>query len=180
MLKMILQKSNIPIQKVKFIFLLVSISFIIISCGVYSFTGASISPEIKTISIARFPNNASLVEPTLSQKFTEALKDKFVSETNLTLVNKGGDLRIDGEIVNYSVLPVAIQANETAALNRLTIIVKVKYINTFDESKDFESKFSRFEEYPSSENLANVQETLINQINSMLVEDIFNKAVVNW
>lgn len=150
-------------------------------CGVYSFTGASISPEIKTISIQRFPNNAQLVEPTLSEKITVALKDKFMSQTNLTLVDRGGDLRIDGSITGYGTSPVAIQANQTAAKNRLTITVRVNYTNTFDESKDFiNTNFSRYQDYPSNQNLADVQTALIDEIVEMLVDDIFNKAVVNW
>ena len=149
-------------------------------CGVYSFTGASISPDTKTISIDRFPNNAMTVEPTLSQKFTDALRDKFQRETNLTLLTKGGDLHIEGSITGYRTSPVAIQSNETAAMNRLTITVEVTFTNTVDDSKSYKSSFSRYEDYPSTQNLSDVQETLIDQINEMLIQDIFDKAVVNW
>lgn len=149
-------------------------------CGVYSFTGASISPETKTISIQRFPNNAMTVEPTLSQKFTDALRDKFSRETNLTVIDKSGDLQIEGAITGYRTSPVAIQGDETAALNRLTITIEVTFVNTIDDSKSFKSTFSRFEDYPSTQNLNEVQETLIDQINEVLVQDIFDKAVVNW
>lgn len=150
------------------------------ACGVYSFTGASISPDTKTISIDRFPNNALTVEPTLSQKFTDALKDKFVNETQLILLNKGGDLQIDGAIIGYRTSPVAIQGDETAALNRLTITVEVNFVNNIDDSKSYKTTFSRFEDYSSSQNLNDVQETLIDLINEMLIQDIFDKAVVNW
>lgn len=150
------------------------------SCGVYSFTGASIPPEAETISILTFPNNADLVQPTLSQEFTNALREKFSSQTNLIEVNRNGDLHIEGEITGYSTRPQAIQGDEQAALNRLTITVKVRYFNTFDEDKNFESTFSRFADYPSSQNLSTVEEGLIQEINEALVEDIFNKAVVNW
>lgn len=163
------------------IILLFSVLTILLSgCGIYSFTGASIPPEAKTVSIKYFPNNASLVEPTLSQTFTDALKDKFVSQTTLILVQRNGDLRLEGEITGYSTKPIAITGDQTAALNRLTITVKVKYVNTFDETKNFESSFNRYEDYPSNKNLADVQETLIIQINEMLIEDVFNKSVVNW
>lgn len=164
----------------KIIFFFSALTFLLSGCGIYSFTGASIPPEAKTVSIKYFPNNASLVEPTLSQIFTDALKDKFVSQTTLILVQKNGDLRLEGEITGYSTKPIAITGDQTAALNRLTITVKVKYVNTFDETKNFESSFNRYEDYPSSRNLSDVQETLITQINEMLIEDIFNKAVVNW
>jgi hypothetical protein len=149
-------------------------------CKVYSFTGASISPETKTISIQRFPNNAMTVEPTLSQKFTDAMRDKFTSETNLIMLNKGGDLQIEGAITGYRTSPVAIQANETAAMNRLTITVDVTFVNTQDDSQNFKSNFSRYVDYPSTQNLNEVQDILIDQINEMLIQDIFNKAVVNW
>lgn len=150
-------------------------------CSVnYSFTGASIPPEVKTINIKYFTNNASLVEPTLSQKLTDAMKDKFESETNLIIVTTGGDLVLEGIITSYKTQPVAIQGNDQAALNRLTISIDVSYDNTFDEKMSFESGFSRYADYESSRNLADVQESLMEEINQMLVEDVFNKAVINW
>lgn len=154
--------------------------WLLAGCGVYSFTGASISPEVETISIDYFPNKAPLIQPTLSQAFTDALKDKFINETNLDLVADNGDLHIEGEITEYSAQPQAIQGNEIAALNRLKITVKVKFINKYDEKQNFESSFSRFQDYESALTLAEVEETLIQQINEELVQDIFNKAVVNW
>lgn len=150
------------------------------SCGVYSFTGASISPEIKTVSIGFFQNRASIVQPSLSQLFTEKMKDKFVSQTTLTLTNGPGDLQFEGSITDYFTQPTAIQGNEQAALNRLTINVKVKFVNTKDEKQSFESSFSRFADYDSRKNLATVESELINEICNQLVDDIFNKAVINW
>jgi hypothetical protein len=149
-------------------------------CGVYSFTGASIPPGTKTISIAYFPNRALMVQPTLSQRFTDALKDKFVSETSLDLVNEGGDMEIEGEITQYIANPVAIQGNEQAALTRLSITVNVRFVNHLDEKSNFETGFTRFQDYESTKNLADVEDDLIDMINSELVQDIFNKAVVNW
>ena len=146
----------------------------------YSFTGASIPPDVKTISVKYFPNNASLVVPSLSQKITDGFRDKFTSETNLVMINDGGDLILEGSITDYQTSPVAIQENDQAALNRLTITIDVVYTNTKDENLSFESKFSRYVDYSSSQNLTDVQEGLIEEINQMLIEDVFNKAVVNW
>lgn len=160
--------------------LLLTSCLAITGCGVYSFTGASISPEIKTISIASFPNQASLVQPSLSQVFTEKLKDKFVSQTNLTQINSSGDISFEGYISDYNSQPTAIQGNEQAALNRLTITVKVKFINTKDEKQNFESSFSRFADYDSKQNLSTVENQLISEICNQLVDDIFNKAMINW
>ena len=160
--------------------LLLTSCLAITGCGVYSFTGASISPEIKTISIASFPNQASLVQPSLSQVFTEKLKDKFVSQTNLTQINSSGDISFEGYISDYNSQPTAIQGNEQAALNRLTITVKVKFINTKDEKQNFESSFSRFADYDSKQNLSTVESQLISEICTQLVDDIFNKAMINW
>jgi len=150
------------------------------ACGVYSFTGASISPEIKTVSISYFPNRATTIQPSLSQVFTEKMKDKFVSQTTLTLTNDPGDLQFEGYITDYFTQPTAIQGNEQAALNRLTINVKVKFVNTKDEKQSFETSFSRFADYDSQQNLALVETDLINEICNQLVDDIFNKAVINW
>lgn len=150
------------------------------SCKMYSFTGASIHPQAKTISIETFPNLAPMVNPTLSQEFTDALQDKFQSQTSLTVITSGGDYEIEGEIVGYTTTPMAIQGNETAALNRLTIAVNVRFTNKFAEKDNFEQRFSRYVDYDSSRNLSEVEQELVKQINEVLVEDIFNKAVVNW
>jgi len=153
---------------------------LISSCKIYSFTGASISPDVKTISIMHFPNQSPLVQPTLSQVFTEALKDKFTSQTNLTMVDRGGHLHLEGAIVSYSTQPVAIQSGDQAALNRLTIGVKVTFINEKDEKQNFEQTFSRYYDYDSKLSLQVVEPEAIKAITEALVEDIFNKAVVNW
>jgi hypothetical protein len=146
----------------------------------YSFTGASISPNVKTVSIAYIPNNAGLVVPTLSRTFTDALRNYFTSQTNLVLVDRSGDLNLDGAITQYVVVPVAIQGNETAAMNRLTIVVSVKFTNKTDTKQNWDQSFSRYVDYSSSYNLSSVQDGLIADITEQLVQDIFNKAVVNW
>ena len=146
----------------------------------FSFTGASISPEVKTVSIAFFPSNASLAPPTASQLFTEALKDVFLSQTNLILVQEDGDLEFEGYISNYTADPVAIQGNETAALTRVTMTVNVTFTNNVDEKQSFESPFARFEDFETSQNLSAVEDELLRSINSQLTQDIFNKAVTNW
>ncbi len=149
-------------------------------CGIYSFSGASIPAEAKTVYIGYFENKAELVEATLSQTLTDDLKNRFSSQTPLNITTQGGDLQIEGFITEYSTAPVAIQEDQ-AALNRLTITVDVTFVNVFDPSKDFEnSKFTRYEDYPSSESLNSVQEALISVIVEALVEDIFNATVVNW
>lgn len=170
-------------RQVRFIGVILGLSILLLisGCSVkYSFTGASIPPEVKTIYIQYFPNNASLVAPALSEKITNALRDKFSSETSLILVTEGGDLLLEGSIIDYRIQPVAIQDNDQAALNRLTITLDVVYTNTVDEDMSFDSKFSRYADYSSEQNLADIQEVLIEEINQMLVEDIFNKAVINW
>ena len=161
------------------LFILLSLLFIQ-GCRMYSFTGASISPDIKTVSIAFFPNRAALVQPSLSQVFTEKLKDKFVSQTNLALVNANGDLQFEGFISDYQSQPTSIQGNEQAALNRLTIAVHVTFRNTKEEKNNFDNAFSRFSDYDSKKNLSSIEPELINEICNQLVDDIFNKAVINW
>ncbi|CAN5585338.1 LptE family protein [soil metagenome] len=149
-------------------------------CGVYSFTGASISPDIKTVSIKNFPNRAALIQPSLSITFTEKLRDKFVSQTNLRLVESDADLSFEGYISDYRTTPQAIQGNQTAALNRLTITVNVKFTNAKDPKQNFEVPFSRFADYDSQKNLTDVEIALIDEIDRQLVDDIFNKSVTNW
>lgn len=146
----------------------------------YGFSGATIPPEAKTVSVQYFQNNATLAPPTLSQAFTEALRDKLSSQTRLGLVNKEGDLNFEGSIANYTTAPIAIQSSDKAAMNRLTITVIVKYSCSFDEKKNFEQTFSRFADYISTESLSVVEGDLIKEINNQLVQDIFNRALNDW
>lgn len=150
------------------------------SCGVYSFSGASIPAEAKTVSVQYFPNNAQLVNPLLSNTLTNALNDMFVNQTTLQSVAQNGDLAIEGEITGYVTSPIAITGNQTAAMNRLTVTVNVRFTNKYEESKNFEQKFSQYQDYPSNQDLNAVQDALVEQIVEDLCQDIFNKAVVNW
>lgn len=163
-------------------FLLISFLFFssLSGCGVYSFTGASISPDVKSVSIDFFPSYDPLAPADVPQAFTEALRDLFVSRTNLDLVRKSGDIRFEGYISSYQTRPVAIQGNETAAKNRLTITVNVTYTNTKDDTKSFDKAFTRFADFDATQNLADVEQTLIDEINQQLIVDVFNEAVVNW
>ena len=172
---------NIFLSLRRLLVLLALILFILPSCRVsYSFTGASISPNVKTVTIFQIPNNAGLVVPTLSRTITNALRDYFTSQTNLVLVDRNGDLTLDGAITQYVTIPVAIQSNETAAMNRLTIVMGVKFTNKTNPKQNWESTFTRFQDYSSAYNLSSVEDGLIKEITNQLVQDIFNKAVVNW
>ena len=155
-------------------------SILLFACGIYSFNGASISNDAETVSIGYFQNNASMVQPTLSNNMTESLKDQFISQTNLSLTDASGDLQFEGEITGYKVKPIAIQANETAAQNRLTISIKVTFNNTLDENQNYSQSFSHYADFDSSQDLSSVETELIDQIVEVLSENIFNKAVANW
>lgn len=165
-------------KKYNYIFLLV---MLFSSCKIdYSFTGASIATDVKTFSIKTFQNYAPLANANISQTFTEALKDVFISQTSLKLLPSGGDLKLEGSITGYTITPNAIQGDQTAATNRLTITVNVKFTNTKDQKQDFESSFSRFADYETSLNLTTIEDNLIKTINEQLTQDIFNRAVSNW
>ena len=151
------------------------------SCKInYTFTGASVSPDVKTYTVDFFPNNSSLFQPTVSQVFTEGLRDKVMSQSKLTLTNSGGDLHFEGEITNYNSSPVSVQSAEMAAVNRLTISVKVKFTNSKDEKQNFEQVFTQYEDYPATSSLSDVENDLILKIVAKLSEDIFNKALASW
>tara|TARA_B100001113_G_C20901821_1_gene531717 strand:+ start:278 stop:751 length:474 start_codon:yes stop_codon:yes gene_type:complete len=156
------------------------ISIFLSSCGIYSFNGASISKNTKTITIKYFTNNASTIQPTLSQVITEKLKDYFTQQTNLSINDNNGDLKFSGEITKYEIKPMAIQSNEVAGKNRLTIAVKVDFTNVYENEYNFSHTFSRYRDYESSQNFSEIEEILIEQISNELIEDIFNKSVVNW
>lgn len=146
----------------------------------YSFTGASISPDVKTVSVDYFQNLASLVYPQLSSKFTEALKDRFVTQTSLNAVREGGDLQFSGQITSYGVTPIAIQANETAAQNRLTISIRVKFENVRDKTFNFDKTFTQFENFDSNLDFSSIEAEKVDLIITKLIDEIFNNSVANW
>ena len=161
--------------------IIIVVAVLLSSCRMtVSLTGGTVDPKAKTVAITTFPNNASLVNPTLSQSFTTALKDKIQAQTPLTIDSANGDYTIEGEIVNYAVNPVAIQGNDTPAMNRLTITVRVRFFNKFDEEQNFDQTFSRYADYYSSQNLSSVEAGLVADISDALTDDIFKKAFVNW
>ncbi len=148
------------------------------SCGIYSFTGAPITA--KTISIDYIPNKASIINPALSQNFTDALRDKFVNQTKLDLIDQNAELKLSGVIMSYKTASIAIQGNEQAALNKLTISVKIKFENTLNEEESFNQTFTSFEQYDASKSFSSVEDQLVEILLERLTQDIFNKALVNW
>jgi len=169
--------------KVRYYTLLLSIVALsqLYGCRIsYSFTGASISPDVKTVSVQYFRNRSPLVQPGLSQYITDALIDKCKSQTNLEFINGVGDVDFEGEISDYNTRPLTVAADAQAAMNRFTIYVKVKFTNAIDPDLNFEQTFSRYEDYNSNLDLSQVEKELSDRIIELIVEDIFNKAFVNW
>jgi hypothetical protein len=146
----------------------------------YSFSGASISPAVKTFSVQFFQNRAPLVQPGLSQYVTDAIIDKCKSQTNLKYLTGLGDVNFEGVIIDYSSRPQTVAADAQAAMNRFTITVKVKFTNSVDPDNNFDQNFSRYEDYSGNLDLSKVEKELSDKIIEMIVEDIFNQAFVNW
>ena len=157
------------------------------SCGVYTFTGAAISPEVKTISIQNFYNDSGGGPPVMSQQFTENVKDYYQQNTNLALVDEDGDLQLEGAIVRYDYEPVAPQSSgsdqvaDVASEMRLTITVEATYINTYDDQYDFDGKtFSFFADFPADLDPTAVEDELVEEILDQIIFDIFTATVANW
>jgi len=149
----------------------------------YSFTGASIAPNVKTFSVYYFPNRAKLVNPNLSQQLTQGqdgLENKLIKQTSLNQISENGDLEFSGQITKYEVAPINISKGDLAAQNRLTIEVKVKFTNNKDHEQDWEKTFSAYEDFDSNKSLSDAENTLVTEIIKKLVDDIFNASVANW
>lgn len=148
--------------------------------GCYTFQGNRIAPEIETVTVNFFPNQTNFVATSLSQTFTETLKDKFATETRLYLKDKGGDWEFSGAITQYASTPIAPTGNETTALNRLTIGVKVEFVNHKNDKENWSQTFSRYEDYPSTQSLSSVENDLVISISSQLANDIYLRAASDW
>ena len=152
------------------------------SCSVkYSLTGASISPETKTFQVNYFQNTAPLIEPGIERDFTNKLIDLLINQTSLELVKSNGDLTYEGEIVEYRISPTTATANNTAAQNRLTIAVNVRFFDKSDSDADFEKRFSFYYDYAGNVQLVGGQKDIaVDEIFERITQDIFNASLAKW
>ncbi len=169
-------------KRIQIILLITVLTLFLSACKVkYSFNGGTLSPDVKTFSVQYFPNRALLVNPTLSTQFTEALKEKFRSQTTLDeVIDAAGNLNFEGEIVGYDMRPMNIQQGEMAAKNRLTVTIKVRFTNEVQSKYDFDKKFSAFADFDSTQDFSSVENSLLEEILRKIIDDIYNQSVVNW
>ncbi len=167
---------------IKVLFLSFCVAFVVTACKIsYSLTGGTLSAEVKTFSVQFFPNRAPLVNPNLSNQFTEALKEKFRGQTTLDeIVDGEGHLNFEGEITGYRTQALDVTANDISATNRLTVTIKVRFTNEIEPDNDFDKSFSAFRDFDSIKQLSDVEEELVAEILVDIIDDIYNAAVVNW
>ena len=151
-----------------------------VGCGIYSFSGTSIQPDVNSITINYIEYKALKVNPSLSNDLTEALKEQFRKMTKLEQVEMDGDLEIEGQITGYDVRATAVTANETAAQSRLTVNVKITFTNRKHPEDDLEQSFSAYADFDATMSLDSVEASLCQEIVEKLVEDIFNATVAQW
>lgn len=149
-------------------------------CGVYSFTGTTLSPDLKTITVNNFSLQTAGGPTNLALNFNEKLKEYYQRYTSLKVLPNNGDLVLDGIITNYDLIAVAPTASDQAALNRLQITVQARFVNNKDETKNFEQSFSFYQDFPQNQTLTQNESRLVPKILDQLVLDIFNKTAADW
>jgi hypothetical protein len=170
-----ISKINFSLQ----ILIIALISCLFVSCGVYSFTGASV--EGKTINFHVLENKARNIVPSLSPTLTDKVRSRILSMTGLAPVStEDADYDISGYIAAYDVSITGVSNTQTASMNRLTISVQVDFVNRKNPKSSFKQSFSRFADFPATQTVQSVESRLIDEIGSQLADDIFNKAFVNW
>lgn len=171
-------------KKIHFLYTAVALlmtALIVHSCGIYSFTGTSIQPDVKTVTVNYFEYKALKVNPSLSNMLTEAMQDKFLKLTKLEQVDMDGDLVVIGAVTGYDVKATAVTATESVAKNRLTVSVKVSFLNRKYPEDSFDDKsFSAYQDFDATQALESVEATLCEDIVEQLCEDIFNATVAQW
>lgn len=161
--------------------LCLSLMVVLSGCGVYSFSGSALRPDIKTISISNFSDRSGAGPTTLAVTFTNKARTYFQSNSTLTLVPNNGDLQLEGNVVGYAFSPIAPTGADRAAKTRLTITVQVKYTNQKDSEQDFDQQFSSFLDYDQSQNLTpTLENSYIERISDQILLDIYQKTVANW
>ena len=152
----------------------------LVSCGIYSFSGTSIQPDEKTITINYFEYKALKVNPSLSNNLSEGIRDLFQRQTRLQVLRKGGDLELEGEIVGYDITAMAISADSYASETKLTIRVKVHFTNNIHPEESFDKTYTAFQTFDSSQMLSDVQDELCNTMITEIAENIYNDTVAKW
>lgn len=165
--------------------LITTLVLTLFGCGAYSLSGISVPEGTKTFQVNYFQNYAgsnpgSTVEPGLERDFKIALEEVILNQTNLDLVRSNGDLVFEGEITEFRISPMTSTANNTAAQNRLTMGVMVRYFNKKDEETNFEQRFSHYFDYPASSLLSTVKDEALTEIFERITQDIVNKALADW
>ncbi len=168
-------------KKIQSIIIIAFTALILQGCGAYSLTGISVAENVKTFQVNNFQNQAAIIEPGIDRTFTNDLQDLILNQTNLDLVTSGGDIIYEGEIVQYYISPNTATSSNTAAQNRLTVAVNVRFYDTKDSKNDFEQRFSFFFDYPASSQLVGtVRDQALETIYDRLTQDIFNASLAKW
>jgi hypothetical protein len=161
---------------------IVFLALLTASCSFsYKFEGGSINYDLtKTIRIQEFPNHAALIYPQLAQIFDQQLRSRYIEQTRLRQVDNNADIEISGEITRYEIQGLAVKEDAYSSQTRLTIGVRIQYVNNKESDKDVDQTFSAFREYSSEKNLDEVQDQLCREICEDLVDQIYNATVANW
>jgi len=159
-------------------------------CGIYSMTGAATAA--KTITVDSFFNNTDLAPANIAQDFTNRIKDYYQQNSSLRVTQENGELQLEGTVSEYRLSPIAPQgsvpgataatATNIAALTRLTIAVKVSYVDSTEPKNSFKDKtFSFYSDFDNNLVLTtSLQEELQKKIFDQILIDIFNATVANW
>jgi len=167
-------------HRIKHIIIGLLILILIQGCGIYSFSGTNISPETKTFQVNFFQNQSPRIFPGVDQQFTNQLQDLILNQTNLDLVTSGGDIIFEGEIIQDYVAPNTATSDITAAQNRLTIAINLRFYDTKDPSQDLEQRFSFFEDYAASASENNIRDSALETIFERITQDMFNATLARW
>ena len=162
--------------------LICAMLFLLSGCSIsYKFNGANINYQTThSISIADFPNNAAMVNPTLSTNLTEAIRTLYQRQTRLQILRRGGDLELEGEIVGYDISQGAIGTDSYATESKLTIRVNVHFTNNIYPEESFDKTYSAFQTFDASRLLSDVQDELCAIIITEISENIYNDTVAKW
>lgn len=169
-------------KRIYILYLLLLPLLVLSGCSIsYKFNGANIDySKTRSVSIADFPNNAAMVNPSLSNDLSEGIRDLFQRQTRLQVLRKGGDLEIEGEIIGYDIASMAISADSYASETKLTIRIQVRFTNNINPEESFEKTYSAYQTFDASRLLSDVQDELCATMVTELSEDIYNDTVAKW
>jgi hypothetical protein len=166
----------------RFLGTLAAVLLLVSGCISYSFTGTSIPSDVRNVYIPFFPDRSQSGMGDLSDRLNQALINRFVNQSRLSLSNEqeNADAFIEGAIQSYANRPFSVGGDEQANLNEIRITVQATFQYAKDEEPLWSKSFSGAATYDVLDNPVDGEIEAAQAALQQISNNMFNDAVSSW